>query len=67
MHITYENKEKLLNEEKGKEKSKKEEEERTGGVIRTHGEVRDPAPGRTRHRSLRATGCSIGFADAALP
>jgi hypothetical protein len=45
---------------KKKEKSKKKEQ-RTGGV-RPHGEVQDPAPGQTRHPSLRATGCSIGFA-----
>jgi hypothetical protein len=50
-------KEKLLNEKKKKKKVK--EEERTGGV-RPHGEVRDPAPGRTRH--LERPVCSIGFA-----
>jgi hypothetical protein len=52
-------KKKLLNEEKEKGKSKKEE--RTGGV-RPHGGVQDPLPVGLRHRSLRATGCPIGFA-----
>jgi hypothetical protein len=52
-------KKKILNEEKEKGKSKKEE--RTGGV-RPHGGVQDPLPVRLRHRSLRATGCPIGFA-----
>jgi hypothetical protein len=52
-------KEKLLNEKKKKKKKVKEEEERTRGV-RPHGEVRDPAPGRTRHPERPV--CSIGFA-----
>jgi hypothetical protein len=42
-------------------KKKEKKGERTGGV-RAHGKVRDPTPDRTQHRSLRATGCLIGFA-----
>jgi hypothetical protein len=49
---------KLLNEEKGKEKNKKEE--RTGGV-RPHGEVRGPAPGRPVARLVAREPAKFGY------
>jgi hypothetical protein len=45
-----------------KKKKKNKKKKKREPVGSTHMGCAGPAPGRTRHLLLRATGCSIGFA-----